>query len=134
MIRKHKNRTRGLIAFATLCLIVVIGGFALAQNNLLQNPLSTTFRLFSTTEMREMPEGIDGVRPEPPEGVDFEAGEMPEGGGTMEFWNIQWDSIGNVFYNLWVMLTTTVIMIVIARPIGYLVKHIKPRRKMPATA
>lgn len=133
MKRKKKDSKRGLIAFIVLCLIVLVSGFALWQDNDLQNPfrsLSMFLPMGANMEGRlehdGPPDGGFDMRGQrPPDGGNFDRPEGRDGGGSMNFWNIQWQDIGSVFYNIWLMLAATVAVIVIARPIGWLMKRFK---------
>lgn len=62
-------------------------------------------------------------------GVNTEA-PIENGSGLFD---IRWDEIGSVAYDLWMMLAVTVVVIVVARPVGWLVKRLpqsrQPRRK-----
>lgn len=50
--------------------------------------------------------------------------------------DIRWDEIGSVLYDLWFILATTAIVIILARPAGLLVNRIKraPRTAAPVLA
>ena len=39
--------------------------------------------------------------------------------------DIHWDELGSVAYDVWYMLAVTVVVIIIARPVGWLVNHLK---------
>lgn len=67
------------------------------------------------------------------EAVDFseppargEMGDKPQESYTLaDYFDFSWDDIGSVVYNAWMMLALTVAVIVIARPIGWVVKTAK---------
>lgn len=52
-------------------------------------------------------------------------GTLPPGEGTSELLNLRWDELGSVAYDLWVILATTVLLIVVSRPVGWLVNRLK---------
>lgn len=52
-------------------------------------------------------------------------GTLPPGEGSSELLNLRWDELGSVAYDLWVILATTVLLIVISRPVGWLVNRLK---------
>lgn len=56
----------------------------------------------------------------------------PPAEGSAALLDIRWEELGSVAYNLWFMLAATVIVIVIARPVGWLVNRLK--RAQPASA
>jgi hypothetical protein len=60
--------------------------------------------------------------------TNSEAQEPPDAGGreaSMELLDIRWDEFGSVVYDLWFIVAVTVILIVIARPAGWLVNRVK---------
>jgi hypothetical protein len=63
----------------------------------------------------------------PPERDGDEAGSA----GLLS--SIRWDEFGSVLYDLWFFLAVTAAVIVIARPIGWLVNHFRPARR-PASS
>ena len=46
-----------------------------------------------------------------------------------ELESIQWDEFGSIVYDLWLMLAATIVVIVIARPAGWLAHALKRRTK-----
>lgn len=50
---------------------------------------------------------------------------QPLGEGSAGLLDIRWDEFGSVAYNLWFLLAAAVVVIVIARPIGWLVNRTK---------
>jgi hypothetical protein len=49
----------------------------------------------------------------------------PEEGSSAQLLDLRWDELGSVAYNLWFMLAITAVVIVLARPVGWLVNRIK---------
>ncbi len=43
----------------------------------------------------------------------------------VDYFNFSWDTFGGVLYNLWLIMALTVVVIVFARPIGWLIKQFK---------
>ena len=139
MAGKTKHKKRGMRQFIILCTIVLVSGAALWQTGALQNPLRMTAMLFSTSDMgdngeRVRPENMEandeGERPEPPEGMTFEGSE---GGSSMalSLEDIEWAQLPAVLYNLWIMMALTVVVIVISRMTGWIIKLTKtPGRKV----
>ncbi|MCB9450599.1 MAG: hypothetical protein H6672_04125 [Anaerolineaceae bacterium] len=52
--------------------------------------------------------------------------------GGAESLDIRWEEIGSVAYNLWIILAATVIVIVVARPIGWFVNQLKRVQQTPS--
>lgn len=52
-------------------------------------------------------------------------GTLPPGEGSSELLNLRWDELGSVAYDLWVILATTVLLIVVSRPVGWLINRLK---------
>jgi hypothetical protein len=52
-------------------------------------------------------------------------GTLPSGEGSSELLNLRWDELGSVAYDLWVILATTVLLIVVSRPVGWVVNRLK---------
>lgn len=52
-------------------------------------------------------------------------GTLPPDEGSSELLNLRWDELGSVAYDLWVILATTVLLIVVSRPVGWLVNRLK---------
>lgn len=52
-------------------------------------------------------------------------GTLPPGEGSSELLNLRWDELGSVAYDLWVILATTVLLIVVSRPVGWVVNRLK---------
>jgi hypothetical protein len=59
--------------------------------------------------------------------TDTEGNERDE--GSTGLLNIQWNDIGSVAYDLWMMLAMTVVVIVLGRPVGWLVNQIKQAQR-----
>lgn len=57
---------------------------------------------------------------------------VPENDSSDGLLDIRWDASGSVAYNLWVILAATVLVIVIARPIGWFVRQIKRAPQIPS--
>jgi len=47
--------------------------------------------------------------------------------------DIRWDEFGSVVYDLWLFLAVTAVVIVVARPVGWLVNRTKPARHTAST-
>ncbi len=62
--------------------------------------------------------------------TETSAGTVPEGGSTSLF-DLRWDEIGSVAYNLWFILAVTIFVIVVGRPVGWLINRLK---RTPARA
>jgi len=125
--RRKSTNWRGIIIFLVL---VGLMGYALASSGNLDNP----FRIFMQAQGRG--EGNFEARPE---GEASERGEMPEGGefqgrGGEESVSINWSSIGGVLFNLWYLAATTAVIIIIQRPLRYLIARIWRRFHPPASA
>ncbi|MCA9914629.1 MAG: hypothetical protein KC496_14855 [Anaerolineae bacterium] len=59
------------------------------------------------------------------EGIDT-AGEMPAMTYTLaDYFAFSWDDFGTVLYNLWFMALLTIVVIIVARPVGWLIKRYK---------
>lgn len=58
---------------------------------------------------------------------------VPEGGdaGSTSLFDLRWDEIGSVAYNLWFILAVTIVVIVVGRPVGWLINRLK---RTPARA
>ncbi|MBK9747793.1 MAG: hypothetical protein IPO91_13560 [Chloroflexi bacterium] len=58
---------------------------------------------------------------------------VPEGGeaGSTSLFDLRWDEIGSVAYNLWFILAVTIVVIVVGRPIGWVINRLK---RTPARA
>ncbi|MCA9886007.1 MAG: hypothetical protein KC708_23690 [Anaerolineae bacterium] len=152
MARKRKQNRRGLVAFGVLCAIVLLGGLTLWQSGDMQNPLGSAAMLFSSgmpgegmrdggfrggeggDERFQPPDGENSGERTRPEGSDFEGRGREGSNNSLSLSDIQWDDIGSVFYNLWLMLAATVLVIIIARPIGWLVKQVRSRTNTAAQA
>lgn len=125
--RRKSTNWRGIIIFLVL---VGLTGYALASSGNLDNP----FRIFTQAQGRG-----EGTFPERPEGEASERGEMPEGAefqgrGGEESASINWSSIGSVLFNLWYLAATTAVIIIIQRPLGFLITRIRQRFHPPASA
>lgn len=152
MAQRSKKRP-GLRGFIVLMLIVFIGGIALKANGLLVSPFEFS-ALVLNEHVQEEPTGFTMVtldtessdasepsadatavteqRPRP-EGL-AEDGVMPAMSYTLaDYFSFSWDEIGEVFYNLWVMMALTVMVIIVGRPIGWIVKHFQKPARRPRT-
>ena len=58
---------------------------------------------------------------------------VPEGGdaGSTSLFDLRWDEIGSVAYNLWFILAVTILVIVVGRPVGWVINRLK---RTPARA
>lgn len=52
-------------------------------------------------------------------------------GGSTSLFDLRWDEIGSVAYNLWFILAVTIFVIVVGRPVGWLINRLK---RTPARA
>lgn len=136
MTQKRGNNRYGWRSFLILLVVVVVGGYALWAQGSLVSPLQMTQMITSMMSRQ----GDDGFTMAPPEGAEGrqrpegESSGRPEGDGeTTSLLSFSWDQIGNVFYNLWVMLAATVVVIVVSKPVGWVVKRLKQPRR-PAAA
>lgn len=118
--RRKSTNWRGIIIFLVL---VGLTGYALASSGNLDNP----FRIFTQTQGRG-----EGSAQERPEGQTPTTGEF-QGRGSEESVSINWSSIGGVLFNLWYLAATTAIIVIIQRPLGYLITRIRRRFHPPAS-
>ncbi len=58
-------------------------------------------------------------------GESTESSPQQPAEGSTSLLDIRWEEIGSVAYNLWFMLAATVAVIVVARPVGWLVNRVK---------
>lgn len=56
--------------------------------------------------------------------------QMPPSESSTSLLDLRWDELGSIAYNLWVMLAATLAVIVLGRPVGWLVSRV---RRVPAT-
>jgi len=58
---------------------------------------------------------------------DSTATAAPTGGagGSTSLFDLRWDEIGSVAYNLWFILAVTIVVIVVGRPVGWLINRLK---------
>lgn len=57
------------------------------------------------------------------------AGEMRQGGESSSLLDFRWDELGSVAYNLWFILATTIVVILLGKPAGWLVNRINRTTK-----
>ncbi|MCA9881934.1 MAG: hypothetical protein KC708_03145 [Anaerolineae bacterium] len=137
---QRKRGKFGLRGFIILVLVTVISGFALKATGNLISPFEYSVMLLNTPALED-DGGFQMVSLDADATTD-ETGTVQEftpleNMGEMEamtysladYLNFAWDDFGNVLYNLWVMAILTIIVIVAARPIGWLVKRYKQATK-----
>ena len=146
---QRSNNKRGLRGFWVLLVVVLAGGFALhATGNLVQPFQYSSIMLNAPSpemdsgfEMIEIGGETDGATNTgfemiQIEGETGESDEMerrpPEGGVAFEdqtimqrYFDFSWEDSGEVLYNLWFMLLMTLGVVVLTRPVGWMVKQIK---------
>ena len=146
MQRRH-TFNRKLIALVFI-LAVIAGGVALKAANQLENPLAvvTQIQQFSSGEQPGFGEGAE--RRGPPgnsaltdgdEDEQFERAERSfpaEGmGNGLTSTSLTWSELDAVAFNLWFILATTAVVMVVGTPVGRLIKRLSGRqRQTPARA
>lgn len=149
MARSKQLRMRlGTLIFV---LFIAATGVALVATDHMHDPFEVVPRVLGMEteagprgdgDFRGGNEGLRGQRPEPPAGErpdgDFrgERGgdrdgdrdgdhEGGEGGGT----GIQWNQLGDVLYNLWVIGAAAAVVMVVGTPTGRLIKRLRRAKK-----
>lgn len=125
MIRRRRTQ-RKWIGIGIFLVFVVLSGAALVASGDMQNPLRMFMQSTPSGEMPERGEMPEGERPERPEG----GGERGGGGesATVSLENIQWNRLGEVLYDLWLMCALTAVVMFVAPIVGLLLKPLRRRR------
>ncbi len=144
----NKHRTR---SFLILIAVVLVMGLALWQTENLVNPFQYSKIMMNTAPMPDPAEAspeevgftmvslddIDATNAEEAMPALPDGGERPDHEavtGWQQYVKFAWDDIGGVFYNLWMILALTVGVIVVARPIGWIIKTMKKFTKHQSAA
>lgn len=124
MARRSNKGRFGFRGFVILIVVVLLGGAALYATDNLVSPFEYSNLLMNTPDVQEdagfeMITLTDVATAAPPP-APTDMGHQDEG-----YFDFSWHELGDVLYNLWFMALVTVIVIAVARPVGWIIRRIK---------
>lgn len=130
-LKKQLRKRLGSIVFI---IVVALSGMALAASGNLRNPLTAISEFTTLVGGSTSTQGGAGGAPSGEMRGAPPSGEMPAGGGDAS--GIQWNQLGAVLYNLWVIAAASAIVMVVGPAVGWSIKGLgrATKRLTPARA